>query len=523
MFADPRRGMIPLASLLVAGTLGLGAGAVGLAPERLAAQEREILFNQVTVSGAEASLRLELTGDEEISVVFRDGRVLVDGSQVGSYSRGDDLDSAWRALLAQAIALENDALVRLLAEWSPPEGLDPDADRVARTIESRLTGNLVESAAREARTPMALPTGDDARALLDALVRDPTRLRELVAAVRNLRADDLRVHVGESVDVAADERVEGSLLMLDSDLRLDGTVDGDVALLGGRILLGDDARVGGDLRWAGAIVEGNRGAVRGRIRELDPVADRPETDLREEIRREVQAATAQAVRADRPGRQARVRGPGILRNMIGGIAGLIQTVVTFGILLGVGLAVLYFFPRNLEVVARTARNTPGRAAAVGIAGLVLAFPAWLLGLLVLVVSIVGIPVALLWLPAFPLAVVLAGGLGYLAVAHNLGRWASGRDIQGMENFDVSRPAVQIGLGLALLLGAFALAHVFQIGGPWFGFFKGLLTAAGVVLTMLATCVGLGAVLLSRGGRDTAFAGIAWDGGLEPDPSIHSDV
>lgn len=518
MFADRRRGAVPLASFLLFGALGLvlaGPFMGPLCPVPLSAQEREILFNQVTVSGAEASLRLELTGDEELSVVFRDGQVLVDGSRVGSYSRGDGLDTAWRALLGQAIALENDALARLLTEWSPPAELEGEAVRVARLLEERFSGDLAGAARQPARDPMALPAGDQARALVEALVRDPTRLRELAAAVRNLRTDDLRIHVGESVTIEAEERVDGYLLVLDGDVRLDGTVEGDVVVIGGRIRLGDDARVGGDLRWAAAALEGNRGAVRGRIREIAPVADRPETDLREEIRREVQAATAQALRTDRPRRPARARGPGLFRNLIGGVAGLLQTVVTFGIMLGLGLAVLYFFPRNLEVVARTARNAPGRAAAVGLAGVVLAFPAWLLGILVLLVSIVGIPVVLLWIPAFPLAVALAGGLGYLAVAHNLGRWASGRDIGGMEGFDVSRPAVQIGIGLAILLGAFALANVFQIGGPLFHAFRVIITAAGVVLTIMATCVGFGAVLLSRGGRDPAFSGMAWDAAPPP--------
>jgi hypothetical protein len=515
MFTDRRRGLVPLALVLLAAAGGLVVGATALTPETAVAQEREILFNQVTVSSAEASLRLELGEGEELSVVFRDGRVLVDGAEAGRYTRGDALETAWRELLREAIALENAALARLLLEWSASDELTGDGANVARAVEERFRGTLAVTAARPATT-FTLPAGQEAQGVLELLLRDTGRLRELTAAARDLRPNGLRIHTGESVSVGADERIEGSLLLLDGDLELDGTVEGDVFLIGGRIHLGSDARINGDLRWAGATVEGNRSAVRGRIREIVPVADRPEADLRQQIRREVEAATAQAVRAERRAAPSRGRARGVVGNLVGGVAGLIQTVMTFAILLGIGLAVLYFFPRNLEVVARTARNSTGRAAAVGLAGIVLAFPTWFLGLLVLVVSIIGIPLALVWIPGFPLALALATGLGYLAVARNLGQWVSGHDIQGMEGFDANRPAVQIGMGLAILLGAFALGHVFQIGGPWFGFFKGLLMAAGIFLTLAAACVGFGAVLLSRGGRDTTFAGMPWDDRPDPD-------
>jgi hypothetical protein len=505
MFAELRRGVAPLAFLLT----GVAAA---LTPGEAAAQEREILFNQVTVSSAEASLVLELTDDEAFSVTLRDGRILVDGEEVGRYARGGELERSWRALLSEAIALESDALAELLRAWSPPAGLEGDALRGAGVVEERITTALAAPATAPAERRAQLRPEQEAEAFLEALVRDPARLRELAAAIRNLPVEGLRIHVGESVEVAEGETVAGSILLLDGNLTLAGRVEGDVVLLGGRAELGEGARVEGDLRWADARVEGNRGAVTGRIREILPVADRPEVDLREEIRREIQEATARALGEQRP--PPRPRASAFPRNLARGIGGLFQTLVTFVILMGAGLAALYFFPRNLEVVARTARNAPARSAMVGLAGVVLAFPVWLLGLLVLAVSIIGIPVALLWIPAFPLALALAVGLGYLAVARNLGRWAAGRDIQGLDSLDTSRPAAQLGLGLAVLLAAFALAYVFQIGGPWFGIFRGLLLAAGTVLTVLVGCVGLGAVLISRGGQDPAFAGIGW--AWEPD-------
>jgi hypothetical protein len=305
-------------------------------------------------------------------------------------------------------------------------------------------------------------------------------------------------------------------------------VRGDILVVDGEVELGDDARVDGDLLWLDVRILGDRAAVRGEIRELTTLVARTEAQLRAELERDLRDSLRDALRAElqprTPVRVGRDASRGAFRNIFSGIAGLFQTALSFVLLTAVGLAVLYFFPRHFETVARTAHESTGRSALVGLAGLVLAFPTWILGIVVLAVTIIGIPVMLLWLPAFPLAVALAMGLGYLAVGWNLGRWVSRRSFQGLEGLDTSRPAAQIGTGVALLLGAFALAHLFKMGGPVLGVFHGLLTAVGVVLSMAAVVVGLGAVILSRAGRDRRYAGMGWSGdagddpfGPEPDP------
>lgn len=252
-------------------------------------------------------------------------------------------------------------------------------------------------------------------------------------------------------------------------------------------------------------------------REIQPVPDRPEIDLREEIRREVRAAMG----ADRsiPGTavQMRYNGWSAPGNIVRGLALLFQTLVSFAILFGMGLALLHFFPRNFEVVARTAQNATGRSALVGLASGILFGPLWIVGIVVLIITIVGIPALLIWIPMFPLAFALAMTLGLLAVARNLGRWTTDQHTQGFVSLDGSRPAVQLAAGLAILLSAFALAAVFQMGGAWLFFFHGLLAFLGVLLVATAACVGLGATILSRGGRDLLYAGTgwSWDGGTDP--------
>ena len=71
-------------------------------------------------------------------------------------------------------------------------------------------------------------------------------------------------------------------------------------------------------------------------------------------------------------------------------------------------------------------------------------------------------------------------------------------------------------GLGLLMALFIAAQVVSMAGPWLGFFRGALTALGVVVTWAAVSIGFGAVLLSRGGtRPVRMA-------ASPEPEIYAE-
>jgi hypothetical protein len=220
-----------------------------------------------------------------------------------------------------------------------------------------------------------------------------------------------------------------------------------------------------------------------RVREL-------EQDLR---RRERQIARAT------PPAPAPARWWSPLRHVGRGLAGIFSVLAAYAVLVAIGFAFVFFGRRNLERVADTARAVPGRAFAVGLAGSFLAIPVFIMGIIVLAISIVGIPVLILWAPLFPVALLVSALVGYLAAGHAVGEAVAERRFYGGEWFERANSYYFLVTGLALLLGLFVAANAVTMAGPWLRFLHGLLTAIGLFVTWLAITTGFGAVLLSRAG------------------------
>ena len=314
--------------------------------------------------------------------------------------------------------MDPDDLPALLREWTLPEGLGSDVQAVAELLRDGLTGSLEVSASVEQSAQVLPDPIPEARTTLEALVQRSDRLRELAALIEDVDADNLTIRLGETVQIQEGETVDGSLLIVDGGLQLDGTVEGDVILLGGSVELGPTSRITGVLRTADSEISGNRGIVAGGIADIEAVASAATRDVDAAIRDAMREAQADARRSARNSSSNSPRSP--LRSLGREIAGLFQTLVTFGIVFGAGLGVLYFFPRHLEVVSQTARGAPGQSFLVGLAGLVLACPLWVVGIVLLAISIIGIPLLLVWIPAVPVAMAVAIAFGYLGVARNLG-------------------------------------------------------------------------------------------------------
>jgi hypothetical protein len=480
---------------------------LALLPGELDAQLRSVVSNEIAVSSREATLHLEFGGQESLTIALTGGEVLVNGDPVGAFERGGELDLAWRSLLGRVIALDDGPLAEALDEWTPPSELEGSAADVAQALDKTLEGALAlpqtpqgESGGAE----ITLTLGDEG-SLLRALLTRTGALQGLGEAIGEAALESFTLRIGEDVEIEAGEEIDRSLIVVDGDLDLRGTVRGDVVVTDGTVRLREGARVTGDLRVADGHVETMGGEVEGSILDLDTgdvvtLDDHEIEKLREELERDIRRDLRASM--DRRGGRSGIF-TGIFGNVGRAIAELLENLLTLFVLVILGVFVVHFGKERLEVVANTARRAPAQSAMVGLAGGFLLIPVWILGVVALAISIIGIPLLLAWVPLFPLAVALAGLLGYVAVARNVGEWVADQEYRGLEWIRGSNTfyVVVAGLG-ALMLPAIAASAIRILG---LGFLHGLLTFVGGAITFTALAIGFGAVLLTRGGRIRPYA------------------
>jgi hypothetical protein len=498
-------------------TLALGPG-LGLLPQAGHAQDSPIVASEIRVTPREATLTVEGYDGTAVSLTLRDGRVLQDGTSLGAFSPGGDLDRAWRALLSQALNTEPAALSGLLGGWSPPRDL-PEADaESAAALAEALRGRL-EPVASAAPSGEPQPLAGQ-EALVAYLLENPESTARIQRLIQR-SPSELQWWVGGDHVVPDGTRLEGNLAVLGGNLELNGTLGGDLVMFQGDVRLGPRARIEGDLRMDGGLIRGSTQGVEGRVQRMTAAMAMPEesatardtrdtaTSIRSDIVRGFEAGwDAGGDRSARASSQSRMRGP--LGTFFTGFGNLLRAGMSFVVLLGMGLGALYFFPRPFEVVTRTSQDSFWRSLLVGWAALVLSPFVWITGMVLLVVTLIGIPFALIWIPAFWLALAVALLFGTLAVSRMMGAWWVSRSgLPIPRGLDPDKPAVQLGIGSLLLVAGPVAAAVFQMAGSVFEIFRILSAILGGLLVVNVMALGLGAMLLSRAGRDGR-----WTNGLE---------
>ena len=389
--------------LLRASRIAGSALLISILPAAVAGQARTVVSNRLAISQSEAALNLEFSGSGALEIALRDGSVMIDGEERGSFELGDALDTAWRNLLGEIVSLSDGPLSEALQDWEAPASLENGALELAqlldRTLENALSGDV--SAAADA----------------EQIVEIDATVQELDVSLQEL--EDLSVRI----------RLE----------------------------------------------------IREELR----------SELRDELRREFRNV-GEASRGYRP-----------MRALGRGITDIVGNVITFLLLSVLALGAVYFAKDNLEVVANTAQRNPLRSGMVGLAGAFLVLPAWILGCVALVASVVGIIALPFWALLFPVAVTLGAGLGYLAVARNVGEWVASKNIRNLEWLRPTNTFYAVTAGIGALLVFPVSASILDIV-PFFGFFSGLLATLGTMAIVAALLIGFGAVLLTRGGRQADF-------------------
>jgi hypothetical protein len=318
------------------------------------------------------------------------------------------------------------------------------------------------------------------------------------------------------------------------DLRVRGEITGDAVVYNGNLILEETGLVQGDALVTNGQIVNEGGRVRGEMlsvngssRTAASANGRTEGDGSRNSEAGVSEGDGsrgdvsetdgtQNLRSD-----ARNSG-GSFRSIRRGIAGIVSTLALALVLAGIGASLVFFLKPNLETVSDTIRNSTARAAATGIAGAFLVIPAFIVLIVTLAVSIIGIPLLLVAIPLYPLAAFAALVFGLVATAHALGERTAEQN-RGRLRLPYRNSYSYVFVGIGILLLPMIASYLITMTG--FLAFVGILLFVVTILAHLsATTVGFGAVILSWAGRRRTYAGASpLAGGPSDDPFFDDPI
>jgi hypothetical protein len=280
------------------------------------------------------------------------------------------------------------------------------------------------------------------------------------------RRSAARVNIGGDITVEADERVSDPVVAVGGSVTVLGHVDDDVVAVGGSVRLGPRAVVRGDVTSVGGRIEQAPGAtIRGNVNEI---------------------------RFGSPNFQIH---PGVF---LGSLAGwdmfsgwfrLLGTLLRLGIVLMLVFLAMLVAPHVVERIGERAARDPWLSGFTGLLAQLLFVPVLVLTVVVLAVSIIGIPLLVL-VPFGIVALLLAVFIGFAGVVLRIGRWAAGAD----------RPVfVALAVGVVLVAAVGLIARTLGLVPAPLWPITWFLGVVGFFAEYIAWTVGLGAALLTRFG------------------------
>ncbi|MEI6667935.1 MAG: hypothetical protein WCP29_07245 [Acidobacteriota bacterium] len=310
----------------------------------------------------------------------------------------------------------------------------------------------------------------------------PTGLsRPLVSDDESPRRDRIahrgaRVRFGTDLRVREGEEIAGDVIVIFGSAHIDGTVNGEVVAVGGGVYLGPKADVRGDVTSVGGGVERVESArVSGQINEV--------------------AFTTPSIR-----RLVHVRPWTSWTGWTGWatpfsasveLVGTLVRISVIGLLVALLTAV---FPAPVQRVSERVSLEPWKAVLTGLAAQMLFLPLLVVTVLILAISIIGIP--LLLIVPFVIVVALAALLlGFAGVGCAVGGQIGGRQTRDLRN--LLGPLV---VGLAIIWALPVIARFLGLAGMPLRVVVGGVLLVGIVVEYVAWTMGLGGVLLSRFGR-----------------------
>lgn len=342
---------------------------------------------------------------------------------------------------------------------------------------------------------------EDALERIEDLERDLAEVEDAAGeSGPALRVDlDNKVAFGSTVRVGRDEvaydvtsigggikvdgEVRGDAVAIGGEAKIDGRVTGEVVAIGGDVELGPGAEVLGDIVTVGGRVSREEGAtVLGEVSEVDWGDFEWDWD----------GDWFDGWRGDWfPNVGER---PPFFR--VGKVFEFVRAIIFTGLLIVLSGLVLLVSPKGVDRVRSAAVSDPLIMLVVGFGIELLILPALIVASILLAVTVIGIPFAILLWPAALVALALALVLGYTGAAAAAGDWLRNR-FRGASG-------VAAGSFGALALGVLtiqALALVADLLGflglPWF--FRFMFGFPGLVICYLAWTIGLGAACMTAFG------------------------
>ena len=303
---------------------------------------------------------------------------------------------------------------------------------------------------------------------------DTTRAMDpLAASLDSLHRDANGISLDRSAvsasarTVDSNQHLTGDVASWHGPLEIRGTVDGnavaigsDVVLLPGGHVRGDALAVGGQVRMAGGTVDGESRSISAFS--VGAIAGE-------------QLTPAQALKRS-----------------------LALAVACYLILVAMALAVAIGARTHLETIATTIRTDFSRSFLFGLLGEVAVVPLFLLSMVALAITLVGILLIPFAAVAFALGVLGATALGFLAMSLLVGD----ASMRGESYVRDPRPVVShLIAGLSIFLVLWLLAG----GASFMGLAGSVLRLLAFLSTWIAATVGLGATIITRAGTRSSIA------------------
>jgi hypothetical protein len=313
----------------------------------------------------------------------------------------------------------------------------------------------------------------------DAAPPQPPEPPEPPEPTRARRSGD-RVRIGGSITVDADELIDGDVVAIGGSARVFGEVRGEVVAIAGSVELGPNAVVRRDVTAVGGSIRRDPSArINGDVNEIG-----------------IGPIDLSGVRWTPPSLGAWWWGW-----TFGAAFALMATLIRLAVTCILAAIVILFGRDYIERVSARAAAEPIKAGAIGFLAQVLFLPVLVISIVLLVVTIIGIPLIVL-IPFAVLGLGIVALVGFTAVGYHVGRLLIAR-----LGWADPGPIGSTIAGIVLLVSPVLLARLIGLGGGVLYPMTLGLGMIGFLIEYLAWTVGFGAVALARFSRPTVPAGV----------------